>query len=521
MQPGPGYSWQNYKPQYPSQWPSFDLGPMDQHGTRTAIFSNIFRTAQFSEGSVPIKFYLTDGDRYRDSLIVNVPLTRVPGMRHRLTAGHATCVKQVDSKNGWAGFGYWEKIHNPETGNDTIFKITQFARRRLFGPVDSRWDVSPTDIPAEVPALCIEAIDDQTAWFGGKDDISGRSQVMATNDGGASWNTTDVPVAPRSIHFSSATNGWFISDAISKSFQLYQWNDATQAFSKATGIPSKATTEKTFYNGLYWNGTHGIFGGDAGAVYFTTNSGQSWVAQSLGGTAKQHNVMSVAFSNSQNIGFAAVRPYGTAADSAGLFVCTDKRGFGWTKVLMIDPNTGTEDPNRIPYSVAFKPGTDTAIITTNQGVFLVGQATPTTYGWSYYPAPSSWDPTLSMVSAAGNQGSYTISAISDASGIIDFSTEAAAGVRMESNASQLRMMASPNPATGTAQIYFSLPTDEDVTIKLVDVLGRTVREVFSGILGSGDHAIPFEAGSLAAGVYHCVIETASGMTSQTSIAIMR
>ncbi|MDP4199413.1 MAG: S8 family serine peptidase [Bacteroidota bacterium] len=521
LQPGPGYSWQNYQPQFPSQWPNFDLGPMDQHGTRVGQFPNVFRTRQFSEGTVPMKFFITDHNFYSDSLIVNVPLTSIPGMKHRLVSGHATCVKQVDSKIGWAGFGYFEKIHNPESGNDTIFRVTQYARRRFFGPVASRWEYSPTDLPAEVPALSIDALDDQTACFGGQDPITGASQVIMTADGGADWNVVDVLVPPRSIHLTSATSGWFISDAVSKSFQFYQTNDGGQSFTKGTGISAATTSEKTFYNGLFWDGAFGIFGGNAGAVHITTNGGSTWlVSVPIGGTAKQNNVRSIAFSAGQHIGFACVRGEGTNKDSAGLFVSLSK-GRTWANIDMIDPNTGQPDPYRIPYSVTFKPGTDTAIITTNQGVFLVAQSGTSTYSWSYYSAPSSWDPTFSMVSASGNQGSYTISAVSEGSGIVDFSTEALAGVQSQSNASQLQMLAAPNPTSGDAQIYFSLPSEDHVTIRLVDVLGRTISEVFSGILGAGDHAIPVAVGAVTPGVYHCLLETASGISSQTSLVLMK
>src|SRR5207253_1843658 len=115
---------------------------------------------------------------WSDTLHTSVALTPQPGMIHRIQAPHATCMKMVDSANGWAGFGYWATVPNPETGKDTTFKITQYARRTAHG-----WDASPKDMEnADVPPLTLDALDDQTAWFAGTAP-NGSSQIMGTSDG--------------------------------------------------------------------------------------------------------------------------------------------------------------------------------------------------------------------------------------------------------------------------------------------------------------------------------------------------
>jgi len=56
---------------------------------------------------------------------------------------------------------------------------------------------------------------------------------------------------------------------------------------------------------------------------------------------------------------------------------------------------------------------------------------------------------------------------------------------------------------------------------LIDVLGRTVSEVYDGPLSDGPHAIPVSSDDLARGVYHVSVETESGEHAETSVVLMR
>src|SRR5207237_4645281 len=127
-----------------------DLNVIEQKGERTADYSSIERTKQFSQGAVTIAFAISDGNKYKDTTKIVIPLTKQPGMEHRIGTAHTTCLKQIDSKNAWAGIGYWTTLHDPETQKDTIFKITQFVRRASLPDGTSRWNY-PQDI--EVPEI--------------------------------------------------------------------------------------------------------------------------------------------------------------------------------------------------------------------------------------------------------------------------------------------------------------------------------------------------------------------------------
>jgi len=59
----------------------------------------------------------------------------------------------------------------------------------------------------------------------------------------------------------------------------------------------------------------------------------------------------------------------------------------------------------------------------------------------------------------------------------------------------------PNPFNPTTTIEFSLPARSSVRLALVDMLGRTVREITTGDYTAGTHKVTLDASGLASGVY--------------------
>ncbi len=60
----------------------------------------------------------------------------------------------------------------------------------------------------------------------------------------------------------------------------------------------------------------------------------------------------------------------------------------------------------------------------------------------------------------------------------------------------------PNPFNPSTQIGYELPTESYVTIRVVDVLGRTVRELVNGTQPAGFRNVAFDASDIASGVYY-------------------
>lgn len=68
----------------------------------------------------------------------------------------------------------------------------------------------------------------------------------------------------------------------------------------------------------------------------------------------------------------------------------------------------------------------------------------------------------------------------------------------------------PNPFNSQTTVEFALRSDQLITMKLFDILGREVRELFQGKVTRGHHTLTIDAASLASGVYFYHLLTESG-----------
>jgi uncharacterized lipoprotein YddW (UPF0748 family) len=59
----------------------------------------------------------------------------------------------------------------------------------------------------------------------------------------------------------------------------------------------------------------------------------------------------------------------------------------------------------------------------------------------------------------------------------------------------------PNPFNPSTIISFNIPTEQNVTLRVYDLLGREVKVLVDGVLGSGEHQYQFDGTGLATGVY--------------------
>jgi hypothetical protein len=64
----------------------------------------------------------------------------------------------------------------------------------------------------------------------------------------------------------------------------------------------------------------------------------------------------------------------------------------------------------------------------------------------------------------------------------------------------------PNPFNPDATISFALPTRSQVTLEIIDILGRTVKIITNEILAPGHHTRQFHSNHLSSGVYFCRIK---------------
>jgi hypothetical protein len=77
----------------------------------------------------------------------------------------------------------------------------------------------------------------------------------------------------------------------------------------------------------------------------------------------------------------------------------------------------------------------------------------------------------------------------------------------------------PNPFNPVTNIRFNMPSPGNVILKVYDILGSAVMEIFSGNLNAGPHSFSFKAENLSSGVYIYRIEYDNLMISKKMILL--
>ena len=79
----------------------------------------------------------------------------------------------------------------------------------------------------------------------------------------------------------------------------------------------------------------------------------------------------------------------------------------------------------------------------------------------------------------------------------------------------------PNPFNPVTKIDYQIPTDGFVSLKLYDMLGREVKNVFSDNQKAGYYTVKLDGSTLASGMYFCIINlNSSGQSFTKNIKLM-
>jgi hypothetical protein len=83
----------------------------------------------------------------------------------------------------------------------------------------------------------------------------------------------------------------------------------------------------------------------------------------------------------------------------------------------------------------------------------------------------------------------------------------------------LKPYVTPNPVAGRAVLHLNLVKESPTKVTLCNITGNEVKQIFAGILKSGDHRIPFATGGLPGGIYLLKTET-EGMVHTQKIIVL-
>ena len=93
------------------------------------------------------------------------------------------------------------------------------------------------------------------------------------------------------------------------------------------------------------------------------------------------------------------------------------------------------------------------------------------------------------------------------------------GVAAIANPEDINMSVYPNPVVETYQVKFTLKQRENLSINIVDMQGRVVKELFTGIADEGENIFSFNKANLSPGVYSINITGTSSLLKNEKIVI--
>ncbi len=284
-------------------------------------------------------------------------------------------------------------------------------------------------------------------------------------------------------------------------------------------------TSQTFSNtlySLYYSGTFGYAVGANGTILATTNGGANWTALTSG-TTESLNCISMALDNYGLVAGAVgvIRktiegiawtglPSGTASDlkgvtfpyfntgwacgSAGTILKTTDAGLNWAR-----QNVTSGVLNSIhlgAFDKLWTVGNAGKIMnSTNAGTNWIDQTSPVTTNLNC----------VYMVDA-------TTGYIAGASGIILKTVNGGVGVRTISSEvpGEFKLFSNyPNPFNPITKIKFNVPKSEIISLKIYDINGKLVEELFNNNFSAGSYEAEWNAKNFASGIYFNKVESAS------------
>ena len=360
----------------------------------------ITRTGTYSEGMLPVRFHLSDGANYDDTLDLLIPLKRLPGFVLERAAPLGQSIKRISNTAAWAAFGF------EQTNFQTV---AQFA---VEG--NGVWSDTMALSDGTTAAYDVESLDTLTAWFG--TGANSQATIISTTDAGKTWNSADLTgFTPfvNSIHFFDAKNGICIGDPNTSTTVKEPWGigisaDGGQTWDQIPNPPLNGTAgEASWNNAATWVGDNGWFGSNSSHIWHTTNKGQTWA---MAKTTGYPNSLGIGFDDDATHGIAIFRKITNSAGALtgvkGMMLSTDA-GATW-KVIKL-PLAGMN-----PSAVRFVPGTNTAVLTSDSGIFRSPDFGAT---WTNIGIPVSFSPSDGDLSVFSGGGKTTVSFISNSNGI--------------------------------------------------------------------------------------------------------
>jgi hypothetical protein len=84
------------------------------------------------------------------------------------------------------------------------------------------------------------------------------------------------------------------------------------------------------------------------------------------------------------------------------------------------------------------------------------------------------------------------------------------------------LTAFPNPFSDYTTVRFRLPVDQHANLKLYDISGRVITQLYEGnALGGGSYDVHFDGGTIPAGIYFLILKTDAGETYVSKLMLTK
>ncbi|MBX7044741.1 MAG: T9SS type A sorting domain-containing protein [Ignavibacteria bacterium] len=227
----------------------------------------------------------------------------------------------------------------------------------------------------------------------------------------------------------------------------------------------------------------GFAGGAQGEILKTTNGGINWNSLSYSASGTVNKIF---FFNSST---------GYLCTDFGYFARTSNGGNTWTTLPVLGTNTSYNSTWFISPGVGYGVAFGGTIVQTNNGGT----------NWVTNSSPSS--ATLNDIAFT----SYEIGYIAGNNGTILKTTSGGLTFVQQVNSSIPEKYALsqnfPNPFNPETEIQFDLPEEIFVSLKVYDISGKEVANLFSGIKEAGKYTVSFDANRLPSGTYFYTLQT--------------
>ena len=315
---------------------------------------------------------------------------------------------------------------------------------------------------------------------------SSGTYVYRTSNGGSNWAQVFAQIngGTSAVQMTSATDGFMVGDPVNSRWSLWKTSDGGASWD-STGLYLKASgNEYGWASSLFINGSNIWFGTNNSRIYYSSDDGVTWTAQ----TTPLLNIYGLSFSG--NIGIAG----GSTSAGDGAISISSDNGTTWTPGPFSGSgpaaNCATQGNNFI-----YSTFTGAIYLSTNSGVSF--QKEDSVSGNQYYNIKIAG--TGNSVWACGvggiiRKGTTTLTAINDMKPVVQ-------NFSLEQNY--------PNPFNPSTVIKYAIPFESNVSIRVYNSLGQIVREVNEGNKQPGNYEINFNSSGLASGIYFYSIKAVS------------